>query len=125
MESHLKYQPERSHPRYRAMHRALVLVNQGPESLPYHIIDISEGGLAFRYLGQKLNRSEIFRVSLYNDFDLIVDNLPVKAVSDFRLRDNLVPVRRGSISFSDLTDEQRDKVEQFIKHFTDGTLSPH
>ncbi len=54
MESQLKYQPERTHPRHKAMHRALVLVSQGPEALPYHIIDISEGGLAFRYLGQKL-----------------------------------------------------------------------
>ena len=124
MEGHLRYQPERNSPRFKAMHRALVLVTQGPEALPFHIIDISTGGLAFRYLGQKLDRSEISTISLYHDFDLIVDKIPVKAVSDYRLRDNLVPVRRGSLSFEPLNPEQRSQLERFIEKFTDEPLRP-
>jgi len=119
MESQLKYQPERAHPRHKALHRALVLVSQAPDALPYHIIDISEGGLAFRYLGQKLKRSEIDTISLYHDFELIIDDLPAKPVSDYRLRDNLVPVRRGSICFEGLTEEQHSRLENFIKKFTE------
>jgi len=124
MESQLKYQPERMAPRYKAMHRALVLVTQGPEALPYHIIDISEGGLAFRYLGQKLKRSEISKISLYHDFDLVVEDIPVKPVSDYRLRDNLVPVRRGSLCFDSLEPEQQSQLERFIEKFTDEPLFP-
>lgn len=122
MESSLKYQPERMHPRYKAMHRALVLVTQGPEALPYHIIDISEGGLSFRYLGQKLKRTEIWKISLYHNFDLVVDDLPVKPVSDYRLRDNLVPVRRGSLCFESLSSEQRSQLERFIENYSDEPL---
>ena len=124
MESQLRFQPERMHPRHKAMHRALVLVSQGPEALPYHIIDISEGGLSFRYLGQKLKRSDITHISLYHDYDLIVDNLPVKSISDYRLRDNLVPVRRGSLCFEPLNTEQQSKLERFIEKYSDEPLHP-
>lgn len=122
MESRLKYQPARIHQRFKAMHRALVLVNQGPEALPFHIMDISEGGLSFRYLGHKLKRSEVKNISLYHDYELIVDDLPVQAVSDYRLRDNMVPVRRGSIIFKELSKEQLDKLGQFIRNFAEAPL---
>ncbi|MBE9486291.1 MAG: PilZ domain-containing protein [Desulfuromonadales bacterium] len=122
MESRLKYQPPRAHQRFKAGPRALVLVDQGPEALPYHIMDISEGGLAFRYLGQKLKRSEVKEISLYHDYELIVDALPVQAVSDFRLQDNLVPVRRASITFKELKAEQKSKLERFIRAFTEAPL---
>ncbi len=122
MESRLKYQPARGYQRFKATHRALILINQGPESLPYHIMDISEGGLSYRYLGKKLKRSEIREVSLYHNFELILDAVPVRTVSDYRLRDNLVPIRRGSLYFKDLTEEQRSRLERFIRDFTEAPL---
>ena len=122
MESRVKYSPVRSYQRFKAMDRALVLVDQGPESLPFHIMDISEGGLSFRYLGQKLRRSEIKKVSLYHDYKLIVDDIPIKAISDYRLRDNIVPIRRGSILFKDLDPEKLSKLETFIREFAEAPL---
>ena len=122
MESRIQYSPVRAHQRFAAMDRALVMISQGPESLPYHIVDISEGGLSFRYLGKKLKRSEIKKVSLYLDYKLIVDDIPINAISDYRLHDNLVPVRRGSIIFKELTDEQLSKLETFIQSFTKAPL---
>ena len=122
MESRVQYSPVRSYQRFKAADRALVLVNQGPESLPYHIVDISEGGLSFRYLGQKLRRSEVKKVSLYHDNKLIVDDIPIKTISDYRLRDNMVPVRRGSIRFKELDSEQLSKLEAFIQSFTEAPL---
>ncbi|WP_303721854.1 PilZ domain-containing protein [Malonomonas rubra] len=122
MESRLKYQPARAHQRFKAAHRALVLIDTGPESLPYHIMDISESGLSFRYLGQKLKRSEVKEISLYNDFDLIVESIPVRAVSDHRLQDNLVPVRRGSLAFRDLSPDQRSQLGKFIQNYTEAPL---
>ena len=122
MESRLKYQPAREHQRFKAMHRALVLIDRGPESLPFHIMDISETGLSFRYLGQKLKRSTVKEISLYHDFDLIVEAIPVETVSDYRLHDNLVPVRRGSLIFKDLSNEQRSQLERFIQNYTEAPL---
>ncbi|MDX2495062.1 MAG: PilZ domain-containing protein [Desulfuromusa sp.] len=122
MEGRVQYSPVRSYQRFKAMDRALVLINQGPESLPYHIVDISEGGLSFRYLGKKLKRSEITKISLYHDYKLVVDDLPINAISDYRLQNNLIPVRRGSIIFKELTDEQLSKLEVFIQSFTEAPL---
>jgi hypothetical protein len=122
MESRIKYSPVRQHQRFKAMDRALVLVDHGPESLPFHIMDISEGGLSFRYLGQRLKRSNVKKLSLYHDYELIVDDLPIKTISDYRLRDNLVPVRRGSVRFADLDDEKLSKLERFIQSFTQAPL---
>ncbi len=122
MESRVEYSPVRSYQRFKAMDRALVLVDQGPESLPYHIMDISEGGLSFRYLGQKLKRSEIKKISLYHDYQLIVDDIPIKAISDYRLQDNIIPVRRGSILFKNLDSEKLSQLETFIKSYTEAPL---
>ncbi|MFO7811537.1 MAG: PilZ domain-containing protein [Pelovirga sp.] len=122
MESRYQYSPVRENQRFQAVNRALVLIDRGPESLPYHIMDISEGGLSFRYLGQKLRRSDIKELSLYHNHELIVDKLPVKSVSDYRLRDNLVPVRRGSVHFATLSDEQLQKLRSFIRFYTEAPL---
>ena len=122
MESRVKYSPVRSYQRFKAMDRALVLVDLGPESLPFHIMDISEGGLSFRYLGKKLKRSDIKKISLYHDYKLIVDDIPIKAISDYRLLDNIVPIRRGSILFKDLDPEKLSKLETFIREFAEAPL---
>ena len=122
MESRIQYSPVRSYQRFKAMDRALVLVDQGPESLPYHIVNISAGGLSFRYLGKKLKRSEVKRISLYHDYKLVVDDIPIKAISDHRLRNNIVPVRRGSILFKELSPEKLSKLETFIQSFTESPL---
>ncbi|HEY5674220.1 MAG TPA: PilZ domain-containing protein [Malonomonas sp.] len=119
MESQPTYQPIRMHQRFKAKQRALVLLPQGEDALPYHIIDISQGGLSFRYLGKKLKHSEIDRISLYHEYDLIVDSLPVTTVSDSRLHDNLVPVRRGSICFNNLSADQQSKLATFIQQHTE------
>ena len=122
MESRLQYSPVRENQRFQAVDRALILIERGPESLPYHIMDISEGGLSFRYLGQKLRRTDIKELSLYHNHELIVDKLPVKSVSDYRLKDNLVPVRRGSVRFGSLSDEQLLKLKTFIRFYTKAPL---
>jgi hypothetical protein len=118
----IQYSPVRTHQRFTAIDRALVLINQEPESLLYHIVDISEGGLSFRYLGQKLKRSKVKKISLYHDYDLIIDDIPIKTVSDYCLQDNLVPVRRSSACFKSLSNEQLSKLENFIQNFTKAPL---
>ncbi len=122
MESRYQYSPVREKQRFQAVNRALVLIDRGPESLPYHIMDISEGGLSFRYLGQKLKRSDIKELSLYHNHEKIVDKIPIRSVSDYRLKDNIVPVRRGSVRFAALEEEQLNKLRTFIRHYTEAPL---
>ncbi len=110
--------PARWHRRFTAKNRALV-VFKGSEILPYHIVDISKSGLSFRYLGNKLEYSRISKVSLYYDFKLIVDSIPVEAVSDYQLKDGLVPIRRGSVFFKKMSDEQQLDLALFVEIYTE------
>ena len=118
MENHSGYQPVRGYQRFKAQERALVHLQLGPQALPYHIIDICEGGLSFRYLGKKIKTSKTPSINLYYEYELIVGDLPVKEVSDHRLRDGFVPVRRRSLCFGSLSIEQHNKLSTFIERFT-------
>jgi hypothetical protein len=119
MENKPSYQPRREHTRFKAQERSLVLLPQEPEALPYHIVDISEGGLSFRCLAKKNKSTGITAISLYNEYEMIVKDLPVKAVSDRRLRGGLVPVHRRSLCFKSLSIKQRNRLSTFIEHFTE------
>ena len=120
MEDKTGYLLVREHERFQAKQRALVLLTQIPESFPFHIIDISEGGLSFSYLGAKIDIKGKFPVSLYYDQEMIVEDLPVKAVSDIQLSNVLVPVRRGSLCFESLDDNQQHSLSVFIKTCTES-----
>jgi hypothetical protein len=122
MESHSSYQPVRGYQRFKAQERSLVHLPLDSQALPYHIIDICEGGLSFRYLGKKIKTSKIPPINLYYEYELIVGDLPVKEVSDHRLRDGFVPVRRRSLRFGSLSIEQHNKLSTFIERFTKRQL---
>ena len=122
MENHLSYQLVRRYQRFKAQERALVSLPLDSEDLPYHIIDICEGGLSFRYLGKKIKTSKMPPINLYYESDLIVGDLPVKEVSDYQLRDDIVPVRRKSLCFEALSIEQQNRLSLFIERFTKPPL---
>ena len=111
--------PPRKFPRYKALQRTLVFFKKDPEGLPHHILDICEGGLSFSYLGDKIELMGVSPVSLYHEYELIVEDIPVKEVSDYQLRDSIVPVRRGSLCFESLTFEQQKKLSTFIERYTE------
>jgi hypothetical protein len=119
MGSDLKYDTARRYQRFSGKPRALVLAQDEEDNLPYHIVQIGNGGLSFRYLGEKLNYSGISKISLYHEDQLIVDSIPVKPVADFLIRDNyFVPVRCRCLCFKELAEEQRQTLDHFIQNFT-------
>ena len=122
MLNHPSYQPFRRYQRFTAKARALVLFPVITQNLPFHIIDICDGGLSFRYLGKKIKTSKIPPINLYYEFKMIVGDLPVKEVSDYQLRDDIVPVRRKSLDFEALSIEQQNRLSLFIERFTKPPL---
>ena len=122
MENYSSYQLVRRYQRFKAQERALVSLPLDSEDLPYHIIDICEGGFSFRYLGKKIKTSKMPPINLYYESDLIVGDLPVKEVSDYQLRDDIVPVRRKSLCFESLSIEQHNRLSFFIELFTSRNL---
>lgn len=108
----------RSQPRFQAQERALVAVTRDYFCLPYHLIDVSEGGMAFRYLDEIPLPMTDSQMDIYLDEDLYVGRLPVTVVADQQLADDYIPKRRCSVRFGLLTPAQRLQLQAFIRCHT-------
>jgi len=89
------------------------------------IIDISEGGLSFRYIsGEKCLWREFIAI-LIDRMDLLLKDVPFKTVSDFKIKHvnffGVKSIRRCGGKFEDLTSAQTAKLEYFIKHYTSSS----
>lgn len=115
MESKTLATERRCHPRYSAPERALVAVTGDDFALPYHLIDISEGGMAFRYLNEDPLPLTDSRMDIYFNEDLHVGRLPVRVVADRQLPGDSIPKRRCSMRFGTLTPAQQIQLQAFIR----------
>lgn len=89
------------------------------------IIDISRGGLSFRYVEKKGWPKELFeRGVLFGDDEFCLDDLHVKTVSDCVIANGLSStqtiIRRCGIEFGDLNRKQKMDLEYFIWANTEG-----
>lgn len=96
---------------------------KGPVSKLGQIMDISRGGLAFRYIdtGGRLDRSFDLDISLIkNDFHL--KEVPCKNISDSEIISEFcfssIPMRRLGVQFTELTHNQTSQLEYFIQNHT-------
>jgi c-di-GMP-binding flagellar brake protein YcgR len=105
----------RRHPRFSAQKRALAAVSGDEFGLPYHLIDISEGGMAFRYLNDNPLPLTDRQMDIYLNEDLYVGRLPVRVVADRQLADDFFPKRRCSVAFGTLTPAQQIQLQAFIR----------
>jgi hypothetical protein len=122
---------ERRHAkRFRLRDNGIALLTPpGPYStIVGHILDISTGGLSFRYvsdvaLGDKA--SEVTLTSTENKTYL--RRLPVRTVSDFEIAKvpfGIMSPRRYGLKFGQLTEEQASGLRRFIgQHADDKTMS--
>ncbi len=109
----------RAHQRFGAMNRALVVV--GDEALPYHIVDISLGGLAFRYIGEERLARKVSELNILYDDKTFLEKVPVESVSDISLREGYIPMRRLGVKYRDLTPDQKSRLQTFIQSYTQGS----
>lgn len=107
-------QDRRRFQRYPASDRALVAEAGGESGLPFHLIDISEGGMAFRYFNTSRLPLDGSHLDIYMETELCVSRLPVKVVSDRPLTGDYFPKRRCGVRFGTLTSAQQIELEQFI-----------
>lgn len=105
----------RRQPRFSAHERALVAVSGDDFGLPYHLLDISEGGMAFRYLNQSRLPLTDSQMDIYLEENLQVGRLPVTVVADRQLADGFIPKRRCCVRFGMLTPAQQLQLQAFIR----------
>jgi len=87
------------------------------------VIDISKGGLAFRYvsIGERLKGPlEVDLLLPHHDFSL--NKLPVKIISNFEIASETpfrsLTLRRVGVQFGELTQKQKSRLEYFIQNHT-------
>jgi c-di-GMP-binding flagellar brake protein YcgR len=84
------------------------------------VIDISMGGLSFRYIARQKQPNGLSLDIFLTDRDFYLSYVPFRAVSDFRTPDTTT--RRCSVQFGDLTQSQMSHLESFIKNHTIGGM---
>lgn len=116
----------RIHKRFKVQDYALAVVRANIRKVG-QIIDISRGGLAFRYMsnGERLNGSfELDILLADNGFRL--EKVTIKAISDFEIANETsfssITMRRLCAQFGKLRHNQISQLEYFILNHTIGEV---
>lgn len=113
---------QRKHKRYLVKNRAFAVL--GPEAVRLcHLIDISRGGLSFRYFADTDDLTgEISVLDILCGENFYIEKIPARGVSDWLLPPDLpfgsLAMRRRSVQFGELSVGQAEQVENFIKNNT-------
>jgi hypothetical protein len=112
----------RKHKRFRMQNSAFVVFGSHAGELGW-IIDISRGGLGFRYIayGDRPNGSS--ELVIYSaDKSFYLEKLPFRTVWDFEVADQFpsspMTMRRRGVQIGELTQEQIAQLPYFIKNHT-------
>jgi hypothetical protein len=88
------------------------------------IVDLSLGGLAFRYVGSGESGDGSHLDIFVADNDFYLGSVPFRTVSDFEIVQTTpscpMTMRRSGVRFGKLTSEQRSGLEYFLQHHTLG-----
>lgn len=111
------YRQQRKDKRYKTQGRTLARISTAPEVL-FHIVDISCGGFAFRYLGNDELEARSGELEIVFDDKFTLGKLPVQPVSDCAIDFGYIPMRRRSMRFTDLTPWQKAELDHFLMNYT-------
>jgi hypothetical protein len=123
---------DRTMPVERRQHKRIQIKSQADAVLfgptftkGVQIIDISKGGLAFRYVHGQKPSNGLFEIDILWDhinFNLI--KLKVKTISDYQIPNefllDVIPLRRCGAQFAELTKDQISQLENFIENDSTG-----
>ncbi len=93
--------------------RTLVRLDGVADSL-FHIVDISTGGCAFRYLGSDKLEKDAGTVDIVCGDEVSLIQIPFQAVSDCEIDYGFIPMRRRGVRFDALTESQKADIEQLL-----------
>ena len=125
---------DRTMPVERRQHKRIQIKSQADAVLlgptftkGVQIIDISKGGLAFRYVhGQKPSNGLFELDILWDHIDLNLIKLKVKTISDYQIPNefllDVIPLRRCGAQFAELTKDQISQLKNFIENDSTGEL---
>lgn len=89
-------------------------------TIRFEIIDISNKGLAFRYIGREKWFSDLNELDILYGDDFYLKKFPIISISDFTISKSLIPMRRHSVMFDKLLPHQQAQLQQFIRNCSKG-----
>lgn len=94
------------------------------------IVDISKGGVSFRYMSKGKQPSKTFELRIYSSRDdFSTEKIPVKTVYDLTMPAAFsitkTTMRRRGARFATLTPSQRSQLEYFIENYGREEDSTH
>ncbi len=108
----------RSHKRIQIRDDAFAIVKPHSDRLLVNIENLSEGGLAFRYISDSEWSVDSLDIMLIND-DFYLEKIDVKAVSDFELTDTSLArhmkMRMQCLEFIAPSSFQQERLKEFIR----------
>ena len=116
----------RKYTRFRAKDGALIEVRSHRGRLG-EIIDISKGGLAFRYIDIGDRPKGSFELDIFlKETGFRLEKVPAKTISDLKTTKyfpySSTKTRRQGVQFGELTENQISKLDHFIKNYTTGEV---
>ncbi len=113
---------QRQHKRFQAKNGAFALPKASVNTLG-QIVDISQGGLAFKYMAWGEQSNEFSEIDiLFAERFFYLQNVPCKIVSDSEipLRNpfSSIKMRRLSVEFMAMSPKQRSELRHFINNHT-------
>ena len=113
---------QRKHQRYRVKDRSFAVL--GPDAVRLcHLLDISKGGLSYRYFADNNELSgESSELDILCGEEFYLEKIPTLVVSDVMLDAESpfgsLDMRRRGIQFGELTAKQIEQVDYFIERNT-------
>jgi hypothetical protein len=88
------------------------------------VIDISRGGLSFRYVDGKETTNESYLHIFLTEANFYLEKLPIKTILDFKIPDKSASssntMRRCGLQFEDLTHDQASQLKFFVENYSMG-----
>lgn len=121
-----KHRERREYTRFRTRDGALIELRSHRGKLG-EIIDISKGGLAFRYIDIGERPKGFFEIDiLLKETGFRLEKVPAKTISDLRTTKyfpfSSTKTRRQGVQFGELTKKQISQLEHFIRNYTTGEV---
>ena len=114
----------RRDPRFLVPRGVLVEVRRPNHSRLGEIIDISMGGVAFRYFATKEPSNGSYKLHIFLDEGSFrLNDILLETVTDFKTHNipyTPITMRRGSVKFRRLSSEKSSRLEDFIKNYAIG-----
>lgn len=117
-----KYVERRKYTRFRTRNGALIELRSQRGKLG-EIIDISKGGLAFRYIDIGERPKGSFELDIFlKEAGFRLEKVPAKTISDSGTTKyfpfSSTKTRRQGVEFGELTQKQISQLEHFIRNYT-------